>query len=491
MTRARKRLLLALGVVVVVVAAGVSAIGYWWYRPDPLPDCTGAEFFHTRDLGSPHFTGIPFALALAAMHRYPHELGANAEEFCEKFGVLRDPAKADGLPVGFVLTRDRRTDTDFLMTNCSLCHVGEIGGKLVPGLGNRTLRMNALNHAIHRVAAEPAFTEENMLPAAEEEAVKRGLAWGWRARAATRTAIEKLRAMAAREGAKPGRGLLGIDGGPGRNTPIEFAKTNLHVTVSAPIGYVKYPTLWMYRYRASFGYDGSLVGDVALGLSGVEFNKGMPAEDILRYPARWQRLYDHIATLEPPPYPGPIDRPRAAQGAALYAAHCAACHGTFRPDGGLSYLESVIPVETVGTDPDRMRSVTAELTGARDRTKLGAKMRLIETGGYVPPPLTRIWCRAPYLHNGAVPTLADMLRPEGERPVRFFVGGGTDYDLDRLGLKYDEEPTAEGRRAGRRAALRQSPFDTSDPGNGNRGHRFGTELPAADKRALLEYLKTL
>jgi hypothetical protein len=33
-------------------------------------------------------------------------------------------------------------------------------------------------------------------------------------------------------------------------------------------------------------------------------------------------------------------------------------------------------------------------------------------------------------------------------------------------------------------------YDTTLPGNGNGGHTYGTELPAATKRALVEYLKT-
>ena len=81
--------------------------------------------------------------------------------------------------------------------------------------------------------------------------------------------------------------------------------------------------------------------------------------------------------------------------------------------------------------------------------------------------------------------------PPEERPVVFFNGGDTGYDLDRLGLPYEEEKQPDGRRAGRRGSASQSPFRTTDPGNSNGGHEFGVDLAEEDRRALLEYLKQL
>lgn len=92
-----------------------------------------------------------------------------------------------------------------------------------------------------------------------------------------------------------------------------------------------------------------------------------------------------------------------------------------------------------------------------------------------------IWAAAPYLHNGSVPTLADLLEPVDKRPSEFEVG--PEYDLERVGL-----------------ARQQSKFDftlkttdAADLGSGNSraGHDYGTKLPASEKQALLEYLKSL
>ena len=87
-----------------------------------------------------------------------------------------------------------------------------------------------------------------------------------------------------------------------------------------------------------------------------------------------------------------------------------------------------------------------------------------------------IWAAAPYLHNGSVPTLWQLLTPARSRP-RSFAVGLTEFDPVDVGVA--GTPAAPG------------DFDASLPGNSNAGHEYGTTLPEPDRRALLEYLKTL
>jgi hypothetical protein len=84
------------------------------------------------------------------------------------------------------------------------------------------------------------------------------------------------------------------------------------------------------------------------------------------------------------------------------------------------------------------------------------------------------------LHNGSVPTLADLLTAPDQRPARFFAGYDV-FDQAKVGFVSD----------GPGAQAKGRVFDTTQPGNGNQGHRFGVDLRAEDKQALLEYLKTL
>ena len=98
-------------------------------------------------------------------------------------------------------------------------------------------------------------------------------------------------------------------------------------------------------------------------------------------------------------------------------------------------------------------------------------------------PLDGIWLRAPYLHNGSVPSLRDLLEPAARRPAVFWRGNDV-FDPVKVGF-VSNLPEAGGKPFFR--------FDTTQPGNGNGGHEgraYGTELPADDKAALVEFLKT-
>jgi mono/diheme cytochrome c family protein len=95
--------------------------------------------------------------------------------------------------------------------------------------------------------------------------------------------------------------------------------------------------------------------------------------------------------------------------------------------------------------------------------------------------LQGVWSAAPYLHNGSVPSLAELLKPAPQRTKSFPVGPA--YDIHDVGL-------AASQAAGTFTMVTTGCEDRAS-GNSNCGHEYGTSLPDADKRALLEYLKTL
>ena len=102
-----------------------------------------------------------------------------------------------------------------------------------------------------------------------------------------------------------------------------------------------------------------------------------------------------------------------------------------------------------------------------------------KTEGYSNMPLDGVWLRAPYLHNGSVPTLRDLLAPPEQRPTVFYRGYNV-YDFKNLGfVSSGAEAEASGFR-----------FDTTERGNGNQGHLYGTSLAPDEIDALIEYLKT-
>ncbi len=133
---------------------------------------------------------------------------------------------------------------------------------------------------------------------------------------------------------------------------------------------------------------------------------------------------------------------------------------------------------------DIENALNAVIDNVRNGRPLGIYLAAGSPGNaaasYKAGPLNGIWATAPYLHNGSVPTLADLLLPAAQRPASFDVGSRELKD-ETVGFE-----SAEGSGVFR--------FDTSKPGNGNRGHEgaaYGTTLSPEERLDLLEYLKTL
>jgi hypothetical protein len=172
-----------------------------------------------------------------------------------------------------------------------------------------------------------------------------------------------------------------------------------------------------------------------------------------------------------------IDWSRVDAGRRIYQTNCAQCHDFNGADIGL-----VTPIDLIGTDRERLDSFTAELANRMNTLGVGHPWRFShfrKTEGYSNQPLDGVWLRAPYLHNGSVPTLRDLLNPPEERPTTFYRGYEV-YDFEDLGFVFSG---TEAEQAGFR-------FATAEQGNGNQGHVYGTALSPQEKDDLLEYLKT-
>jgi len=216
----------------------------------------------------------------------------------------------------------------------------------------------------------------------------------------------------------------------------------------------------------------SVIIDSALGLVGAA------PKDNDEFLGQVQWLQDYLSAKKPPAYPLPIDAVKADAGKAVFQGECAGCHASDRTGART-------PLQGIDTDPERMGTWNKDNARAANRivSEFGIRRKgLVEEDlvGYNIPFLDGLWLRAPYLHNGSVPSLRDLLSPPEARPKKFWRG----YDV------YD--PVNVGFVATGEAAQRVgSPFDTTLRSNGNGGHVFGTTLPDMQKEALLEYLKTL
>jgi cytochrome c peroxidase len=166
----------------------------------------------------------------------------------------------------------------------------------------------------------------------------------------------------------------------------------------------------------------------------------------------------------------------ASTGKTIYDEQCASCH-----DIGGARVGDVTPIKEIGTDRSRLDSFTPALVTSLNTIGKGKPWHFRhfrKTHGYANLLLEGLWLRAPYLHNGSVPNLRALLFP-AERPTVFYIGYDV-YDWKNVGFI---SSGAAARREGWR-------YDTRVRGNGNEGHLYGTKLPAAQRLAIIEYLKT-
>jgi len=290
-------------------------------------------------------------------------------------------------------------------------------------------------------------------------------------------------------------------------------------------GVADFPSVWNQRWKKGLAlhWDGNNCSVDERNLSAGFGTGATPAtvdqRSVLRI-ADW--LWERA---QPEPFPAAHrKRDQVSRGAAIYREYCQHCHGTgeapFRQPQDGSLVGEVTPLDMIGTDPKRLNTYTPELARAQGSLYAGfpragddecreyvedvcrpavtdadnAKFKKLraqcyparfshfrKTSGYANMPLDGLWLRAPYLHNGSVPTLRALLEPQLRRPREFYIGYDV-YDFDNVGF-VTSGPEAE--KYGWRV-------DTSVEGNHNGGHEgriYGTELRADDKNALIEYLK--
>ncbi len=316
---------------------------------------------------------------------------------------------------------------------------------------------------------------------------------------------------------------------------------------------VSYPSVWATDTYESLLWNASVhnsllrqTGEVIIVFGKADITagpKGLTFETSADVKALGE-VYNHLKKLKPPAWPadvfGPINAAQAKRGKEIYLAQkCADCH-PLRPypqtePNALGYRfvkTTATPIKEVGTDPSyaeyfvRRTAVPGRAAPAFKGTMfenqpvmpaavlfLGLLTALTESelatyspeekvkllGGrplptlpktpaelnqlvasllvYKATPLEGIWATAPYLHNGSVPTLYELLLPPEKRSKSFHLGN-REFDPREVGYV-----TGPGKGLYK--------YDTTLPGFSNAGHDYGTKISDEDRRALLEFLKSL
>lgn len=404
-------------------------------------------------------------------------------------GMIYEPGK--DLPIG--VSKRRHLGIDRVFLNCAVCHASTVrdkpdaAPKIYTAMPASNFDLLGFEKFFFDCAADEKFRGEFIIPEIDRLAGKvslldRYLVYPF-AIALMRERVLMLRGRFAFVLAQP-------QWGPGRVDTFNSAKVLFNFPMhklpqQELIGASDFPSVWNQRKRQGMQlhWDGNNTMVEERNKSAA-FGTGTtpPTIDL----AAIARVEHWLLDLKPPAYPFPIDKALAAQGEPIYKRYCAACHGASGEDFSGESVGKVTPIAAIGTDRHRLDSYTYDLAVNQSTLYAGYPHRFQhfrKTYGYANMPLDGLWLRAPYLHNGAVPTLRHLLEPSERRPKLFYRGNDL-YDARDVGFVSD---VAE--QAGRKLFA----FDTAAAGNSNQGHEgeaYGTQLPAQQKEALLEYLKT-
>lgn len=432
------------GLALLVVLAVAGGVAYREARRFAARDVTPryddpAELFKYGSIGAEARYGIPWhiwrvlpTVCAPLVPNYPGRRG------WENFGFFYERTDSPR-PIGVSY---REKPIGLVGLNCAACHAGvvrfEQGGarNLVLGMPAHQVDLAGYVNFLVACAESPAFEDKPLF-----EAMRRDPSFGrfdeWiyrrhdviaRTRAAIREARAAMKWMDRPSVLGPGRIDL-----PGMLAAAVGDPAN-------PRAATEHMSLFLLDKRRGqpLGWDGrfetpeAAARAMALAAGATPGSIEQPTID---------RVLAFFARREPPAWPRPLAEGLLRDGKAIFDARCAGCHVTGRDSGG----------------------------------------RVL--------PLDGLWLRAPYLHNGAVPTLKELLSPPGERPTRV-VAGNDLYDFESIGFR------SRGCHPGETGPCFETEIGgsvrlTTDEGNDAAGHLHGADLPPADRAALLEYLKTL
>lgn len=458
---------------IIMVAAGMWALRT--FNPDHPTVYNGIQdHFKYGSIGSEPVNGIPYRLWQVLPELFPEKLPGKGYA---SLGFIYEPGHSE--PIGF---GRRRVYLDRLGLNCAICHTGTVRDtpeskpRIILGMPANRFDLQAYFRFLSDCASDGRFTVENLLPAieAKESLGPIGrLIWRqaiWRSR---EVLLERKRLLTFMD-SRP-------DWGPGRVDTFNPYKTVIfHFSMDhdRTVGATDLPSIWNQRPREGMHlhWDGNN-DSVEERNKSAALGAGVTPTTIDLASMRRVELW--LRELPSPPYPYAVNEAMATRGAALYKQHCADCHAF-----GGSRTGQVSAIEEIGTDPGRMDSFSDDLAANMNTLFSGYPWRFThfrKTRGYANMPLDGIWLRAPYLHNGSVPALRDLLDAAEQRPKVFYRGYDV-YDRDRVGFVSN---------VGQEGSRKYFRYDTAVPGNSNAGHVYGVKLPPGDKDALVEYMKRL
>jgi mono/diheme cytochrome c family protein len=375
-----------------------------------------------------------------------------------RYGIAARPEDPRGRPLQYVVGDDGQWTM-----NCFACHGGTVNGQALPGTPNRDFALETLTADIRRTKLRLGKPLTHMdlgslvMPLGGSRGTTNAVMFGVALLAFRDTQLNLL--------------------------PVRLPPRMHHHDMDAPA--------WWHFHKKRHIYIDGFAPKAHRPLMQFMLVEQNGPEQFREWEQDYGHVFAYLASLRAPRSPLAVDEALAHEGASVFAAHCAECHGTYDTHGPTEeYPGRLVPWEEVRTDPARLRALTPAHRQRYASSWFAEHYRdevNVDPGGYVAPPLDGLWATAPYLHNGSVPTLWHLLHPD-KRPV-VWRRNCAEYDAQRVGLDvetWDQLPTTV-----KSADERREYFDTRQYGKSSTGHDFPARLTERQRRALLEYLKTL
>ena len=481
--------------VVGFLALIVVLIVFAWYvllRPvaqsktnDPL------QIFDHGSIGNETQQGLPYWIWRVLPTLFPEYLPGNQDGF-GSIGVYW--VAGEELPVGF--SKKRLGVIPRVAPNCAFCHQGtyrlhaDDPATFVPAGAGTGVNVQGFLRFLTKAGSDETFTADKVMTAITaiyDMPLWERVLYRYLLIPRVRLAFKEQATRFAWMDSRP-------DWGPGRIDPFNPVKFfNLHLPDDGTIGNSKMMPLWALDQVAadttrqySLHWDG-LLSDLRETVVAGAIGDGMDYQGYTVAEPTLGAVIDFIRLQKPPPSPFSVnadspyhvDENEVEAGKALYQTHCADCH---EPSG--IRFRTVISATELGTDRHRIdmwtEAAKERYTAYHEGGYDWGFHSFHKTNGYVAKELTGLWLRGPYLHNGSIPTLRDLLATPSDRPTIFYNG----YDL--IDAENGGFVSEAGTAAGRFGWL----YDTKIPGNGNSGHVYGTDLSPQEKQRLLAFLKT-
>ncbi len=357
--------------------------------------------------------------------------------------------------------------------NCMQCHAQVFDGKLIMGLGN-----SLSDYTIKRESTA-LFAEKFLKNLTGEQAKKYE---------AAKNFITSIKTIApnlvtSTKGVNLADGLAYLLVSHRDPQTLKWSDKNM-LALPTDIIPTDVPAWWLLKKKNAMFYNGFGRGDFGKFLMASNLLTVTDTSEAREVDSHFNDVLAYINSIMPPKYPKPVNEVIAMQGKEIFTAKCETCHGSYGAGG--KYPNLLIPASIIKTDSmlytaNYSNPQFIEWFNKSWFTTGDHPAKLVPYKGYIAPPLDGVWITAPYMHNGSVPNLEAMLNSK-KRPTywqRSFSNPSYNYEIPGWNFEAKDAPGSS------------EVYNTTLKGYGNMGHYFGDKLNDNERKAVIEYLKTL